>query len=513
MNRDLMRRDFLKSLLAAGAVPRPAAAAADSTQGKTHKLTILQINDTHAYLEPHQECFPAPGGLVYRQAGGFSRIAALARAIRQETEGRVLFCDSGDAFFGTYPAQKSRGEVMVPVLNALGLAAMTAHWEFAYGPRRFRELASRLNYPVLAINVYDKKTGRLAFAPSLVKEVAGLKIGLIGIASNIVDKTMPPSFSEGLRFTLGREELPEIIGELRKRQNVDLVVLISHLGFPQDMKLLGEVPGVDVCLSGHTHNRLYQPALQGRTLVIQSGCHGSFLGRLDLDVQAGRIVSYRHQLIEVAANVRPDPEVEALVERGLAPYRKELAEGVGVTRTPLNRFTALEATADNCLLQAIREHSGAQMAFSNGWRFGASIVPGQVVLNDLFNLVPMNPPISTVELTGKELLAMIEENLERTFSEDAFQQMGGYVKRCLGITAHIKIENPAGLRIQKLYVGNEEVRPGEVYKAAFITEQGVPRKYGRNRQNLPDHAVEAMRTYLSRHDPVEAPLRGTFLAE
>lgn len=511
MIRDLTRRGFVQGTLAAGAA-LSAPVAADP-EDRPRKLTILQINDTHGYLEPHQECFPGPGGLVYRQAGGFARIAALVKAIRRETEGKVLFCDSGDAFFGTYPAQKSRGGVMVPVLNALGLAAMTAHWEFAYGPQRFRQLASQLHYPVLAINIYDKQTGKLAFPPSKVIEVARLKVGLIGIASNIVDKTMPPSFSKGLRFTLGREELPGTITELRKHRKVDLIVLVSHLGFPQDMKLLGEVPGVDVCLSGHTHNRLYRPALQGKTLVIQSGCHGSFLGRLDIEVRAGRVVGHRHQLIEVGEGVRPDPEVEELVNRAMAPYRKELAETVGVTRTPLNRFTALEATADNFLLQALREHTGAQMVFANGWRFGAPTVPGPVLLNDLFNLVPMNPPVSTVELTGKELVAMLEENLERTYSGDAFEQMGGYVKRSLGITAHIKIENPPGLRIQKLYVGSEEVQSGQVYKVAFLTEQGVPRKYGRNRKDLPRHAVEAMRAYLKRHRPLEAPLRGTFLVE
>ena len=500
-------------VLAAGAALPLSSAAARGDAEKPRKLTILQINDTHAYLEPHPECFPGPEGFVYRQAGGFSRIAALAKAVRKEVGGNVLFCDSGDAFFGTYPAQKSRGEVMVPVLNALGLEAMTAHWEFAYGPRRFRELAARLNYPVLAINVYEKDSGKLAFPPYRVKEVAGLKVGIVGIACNIVDKTMPPSFSEGLRFTLGRDELPGYVAELRKVKQVDLVVLVSHLGFPQDMKLLAEVPGVDVCLSGHTHNRLYRPAVQGKTLVIQSGCHGSFLGRLDVEVQGGRVVGHRHQLIEVGEDVRPDPEVEALVEKAMAPYRKELAEPVGTTRTPLNRFTALEATADNLLLQAVREQTGAQMAFANGWRFGAPVVPGKVVLNDLFNLVPMNPPISTVELTGEELAAMLEENLERTFSGDAFRQMGGYVKRGLGITVHMKIENPPGQRVQKLFVGDEEVRPERVYAAAFLTEQGVPRKYGRNRKNLAVHAVEAMQTYLKRHDPAEAPLRGTFRAE
>lgn len=514
MTERLTRRDFVQSALVAGAASAAAGmAGADEATNSPRKLTILQINDTHGYLEPHLECFPGPLGLVYREAGGFARIAAVAKHVRKETHGNVLFCDCGDALAGTHPAQQSRGEIMVPVLNALGLAATTAHWEFSYGPPRFRELADRLNYPVLAINVYEKDTGKLAFAPYRIAEVAGLKIGMIGIASNIVDKTMPPSFSRGLRFTLARDELPETIKDVREKHRADLVVLVSHLGFPQDMKLLAEVPGVDICLSAHTHHRLYQPGRQGKAVVIQSGSHASFVGRLDIEVRAGEVTVVRHQLIEVSPSIQPDAEVEELVAKAMAPYRKELAEAVGKTRTPLNRFTALESTADNFLLQAIREHAGTQLAFSNGWRFGAPVSAGPVLVNDLYNLLPMNPPVSTTDLTGEELVAMIEENLERTYSADAYQQIGGYVKRCLGITAHIKIENPAGQRIQKLFVADEEVKPCEAYTAAFVTEQGVPRKYGRNRKELPERAVDALRAYLKRHDPIEAPILGTFQVE
>jgi 2',3'-cyclic-nucleotide 2'-phosphodiesterase (5'-nucleotidase family) len=168
---------------------------------------------------------------------------------------------------------------------------------------------------------------------------------------------------------------------------------------------------------------------------------------------------------------------------------------------------------DNLLLTALRESTGAEMAFSNGWRYGVPIVPGPITINDLYNMVPINPPISTVELTGKELVKMLEENLERTFSADPYREMGGYVKRCLGLHLYIKIENPPGYRIQKLYVGEEEVQPERVYKAAFITEQGVSAKYGRNRQHRSEHMVDALQAYLAKHKPVYAELTGTFVAE
>ncbi len=475
-------------------------------------LTVIQINDSHAYFDLHQELFWQGGQAVYRPAGGYARIATIAKQIRAANPGRTLFLDCGDTLHGTHPAQETKGEALIPVLNSLGIDAMTGHWEFAYGPEILEQRAAELSYPMLAVNVYDQATEERLFPPYSVKEVGGLRIGLVGIASNIVDKAMPPSFSTGIHFTLGREELPSIIEVLRTREKVDLVVLISHLGFPQDMKLLSEVQGVDICLSGHTHNRLYEPVIQGRTLLIQSGCHGSFLGRLDLEVEGGRVVDYRHRLIEVEASTDPDPAVAALVREALAPYQDELSTVVGATATALNRATMLETTMDNFLLQALLESTGAQLAFSNGWRFGAPIIPGEVTINDLYNMIPMNPPISTTELSGEEIVEMLEENLERTFACDPYDQMGGYVKRGLGFTALIKIENPAGQRVQQVFVGDDPLRPGRYYPTAFVTEQGVAQKYGRNRQQHAERGMDALRGYLAGHRPLHAELRGTFVA-
>ena len=475
-------------------------------------LSIVQMNDSHAYFDLHQEMFWQGDHAVYRPAGGYARIATIVKQIRAESQGRILFCDCGDTIHGTYPALSTQGQALVPVLNSLGLDAMTAHWEFAYGPKVFNQRVAELHYPMLANNVYDKETKKPVYRSYAVKEIGGLRIGLVGIASNIVDKTMPPSYSEGISFTLGRDELPPIVAMFRTQEKVDLIVLVSHLGFPQEMKLLSEVHGIDICHSGHTHNRLYKPVLNGKTIVIQSGCHGSFLGRLDLEVDEGQIVDYRHRLIEVEAAIQPDPAVDELIRQALAPYKNDLSEVVCETATALNRGTTLEATMDNFLLQALLESTGAQLAFSNGWRYGAPIVPGKITLNDLYNIIPMNPPVSTVELAGEELRAMLEENLERTFSCDPYNQMGGYVKRCLGLNVYFKIENPPGHRIQKLFAGNEEVQPGRYYTAAFVTPQGVPQKYGRNRENRSEHIIDVMRAYLTSHRPLSAELRGAFVA-
>lgn len=470
------------------------------------KVTILQLNDSHAYFELHPELFWAGDHAEYRMAGGYARIASVFNRIRQEKE--VLTFDCGDTIHGTFAAVKTRGEAMIPILNALDFNAMTAHWEFAYGPEQFKKIADKLQFPVLAVNCYNEK-GNLVFKPYTIVEVNNVQVGVIGIAAYIVDKTMPPSFSKGLYFTLGNEELPSYI-EVLRQEKVDLIVVISHLGFPQEMKVASEVEGIDVLLSAHTHNRLYKPAVVNNTVLIQSGCHGSFVGQLDVEVEPKR-VNYHHELITVDEPVNPDPEIESHVDKAISSYRDMVNQVVGHTATALTRYTVLESTMDNLLLQALLDATGAEIAFSNGWRYGAPVLPGPVTLNDLYNIIPGNPPVSVVELTGSEIHMMLEENLEHTFAQNPYNQMGGYVKRCLGLNMYIKIENPYRHRIQELFIQGKHVNLQQVYTAAFVTTQGVPPKYGRNRRDLNVRAVEALQQYVAK-GTVHAEIKGTVVA-
>ncbi len=373
---------------------------------------------------------------------------------------------------------KTRGAAMVPVLNCLGIAAMTAHWDFAYGPARLRELATMLDYPVLALNCYDRASGSRPFPPSTLIETPDLTVGVAGIAATILDKVMPPSFAAGLRFTDGIAELPGVIADLREA-GADLVVVLSHLGLPQDVRLATKVDDIDVVLSGHTHHRLEAPIAVNGALLIQSGVHGSFVGRLDLAVRDGRIVRHEHRLIEIGEDCPVDPVVDALVDEAVAPFREELGEIVGETAVPLYRGEMFGSSMDDLLLAALRGSTGAALAFSNGWRYGAPILPGPITKNDLYDMVPMDPEVMTVTLTGAEVLGMLEQNLERTFACDPFGQMGGYVKRCQGLTCYVKIENPPGHRVQACWSGGRRLDPAERYEAAFVTVQGVPAGLGR----------------------------------
>jgi S-sulfosulfanyl-L-cysteine sulfohydrolase len=477
------------------------------------KLTLLQVNDLHGYLEPHAELLRGEGGarrLV--RLGGLARIATLFEAVRRETEGAVIALDNGDTFHGTFAAVHSRGEEMVPLVNALGFDAMTVHWEFAYGPGQVRALASELRYPLVAINCYRKATGELEFAPYRMVERAGLRVAVIGLACPIVDKTMPPSYSEGLRFTTGRDELPKWISQVRATERADLVVVLSHLGFPQDIKMAREVDGIDVLVSGHTHNRVRQAIVENGAIIFQSGCHGSFVGRLDLEVRGGRVVGHRHELIEVDGRFAEDAAMAAKVEHVLAPHRAMLGRVVGESAGLLDRYAMYQASMDDVLLDAIAAASGEEIAFSNGWRYGAPIPPGAVTMNDLWNVIPTDPVVTTVELTGAEIVAMLEANLERTFAADPFEQMGGYVKRCRGLTLYVKAENPHPRRIDRLLIGGREVRADHAYPAAFVTSQGVPAKFGRKRRETGVRAVEALRRHFEALRPVPAPDRRTVIA-
>ncbi|MFW5953501.1 MAG: bifunctional metallophosphatase/5'-nucleotidase, partial [Candidatus Natronoplasma sp.] len=380
---------------------------------KKHDLTILQMNDSHAYLDLHDEYFWKDGEQTYKKVGGYGRITSYLDKMREENPDSVIALDNGDTIHGTYPAVKSKGEVMIPILNRMGFDAWTGHWDFAYGPEHLIELSEKLDYPLLAINCYREDTKELAFDPYKIVNKNGIKVGLIGIAATIVDKTMPDHFSKGIYFTLGKKELPGYIHEL-KEKDVDLIVVFAHLGYPQELKIAKEVDGIDVLVSGHTHNRLYDPVEVNGTLIMQSGCHGSFIGRLDLELGDEGIIGYKHRLVEINEQIDPDEGVQEMVDEAKEPHKNMLDKVVGETEIGLARDRVMETTMDNLLLKAMIEVSGAEIAFSNGWRYGAPIPPGEITVEDLWNIIPVNPPISKCEITGQELWDMIEEDLELT---------------------------------------------------------------------------------------------------
>ncbi|MDN3686994.1 bifunctional metallophosphatase/5'-nucleotidase [Cyclobacterium jeungdonense] len=470
------------------------------------ELNILYLNDVHGYLEPHNELFYNNKGEFTETVGGYSRIATLVRQIRQNANPTLLF-DGGDTFHGTLPLVKSQGEAIIPVLNELSFNAMVGHWDFAYGPNQLKKLISKLSYPMLGINVYNEDSS-LFLQPFITIQLENLKIGVIGICSGIIDKAMPAQFSEGLKITDGMAELPVYVKQL-KNDGVDIIILLSHNGFPQDMHMLQKIDGIDICLSAHTHNRLYKPVLVNNALLIQCGCHGSFLGHLKINIEGKQISGHQYELLKIAQHISPDSKMEKIIDTILQPYQRLKKNVIGFTESTLHRYDTMNSSMDKLLLKAIMYVSGTDISFSNGWRYGAPICSGNITEEDLFNIIPINPPVSTVDLTGQEIIDMLEENLERTFSKEPMKQMGGYVKRCAGLRINLRIENPVGHRIQEIYFNEEHLNPKEIYKVSFVTSQGVPKNIGKNRREMDRKAVEAMAAFLKDHpkfDPTDENL-------
>lgn len=470
-------------------------------------VTLLQLNDLHGYLSPHAEIFDLAREDV-RSGGGLARIAAGLAAIRHEVGDAVIALDNGDTFHGTMAAVRTRGLALVPPLRYLGLDGMTVHWEFAYGLGGLREIASALTYPLLGANCHFQGAS-VPCRPYAIFDRAGIRVAVVGLAAVLAPHLLGPKERQGVDVTVGDAELRELIPSLRSDHAADLIVVLSHLGFAQDYKLATAVPGIDVILSGHTHNRLASPALAGDTLIIQSGAHGSFIGRLDLEVAPDGIAGWTHALLPIDDALDEDPETQAAVGEALAPFAAAGARVVGETTCTLHRYAMFESTMDNLLLDATAAAAGTTVALSNGWRYGAPIPAGPLTECDLWNIVPADPEVSVVALTGRELRALFEANLETTFACDPWEQRGGYVKRCRGIEIVAKVENPAGTRIQQMTVEGSPLRDAQTLDVAFLGEQAVPVGAGRGRRNTGIGAVDALGQYVRRQRSVTPALRGT----
>jgi S-sulfosulfanyl-L-cysteine sulfohydrolase len=467
-------------------------------------ITLLQINDLHGYLEPHPELFELTSGAPWRSGGGIARIASVFGAVRRETGGAVVALDNGDTFHGTLPAVQTQGAALVRPMSELGLDAMTVHWELAYGWRQVMRLARGLPYPLLAANLTGDD--RTLFAPFTIVERAGLRVGIIGLSAVVGTQLLPRADRGSVNLTIGDDAVNALVPLLRHEHGVGLVIVLSHLGFPQDCKLAAVVSGVDVILSGHTHHRLHTPVIVNGTIIMQSGAHGSYVGRLDLETSATGIVDWHHQLIQLDDATEPDSSMLAVVRDAVAPFATARETVLGTTSTRLTRYAMLESTMDNLLLAAIAASADLPIALSNGWRYGAPIPPGPITEMDVWNIVPADPPVSVATLTGAELHRLYEENLEATFACDPWKQRGGYVKRCRGLELAVRVENPSGERIQEIRVDGTRLRANTSYKVAFLGEQAVPSEYGSDRQSTGVSAVDALRQYVTSRDIVASDI-------
>lgn len=406
----------------------------------------------------------------YGKVGGLDRIATLVKAIRAERGDKVLLLDGGDSLQGSWGALQTKGGDMAAALKALGIEGSTGHWEFTYGADRVPELATELGCPFLAGNVRDTEWEEDVFESTSMVEKGGVKIAVIGQAFPYTPVANPrwmvPEWSFGIREELVRERV-----EKARAEGAQLVVLLSHNGFDVDRKMAGRVPGIDVILTGHTHDALPVAVTVGKTLLIASGSHGKFLSRLDLDVQGGEVKGYAYRNIPVFADaIAPDPEMAALVADLRKPFEEQYAKVLGTADGLLYRRGNFNGTWDDLICDALMEGRDAEIALSPGFRWGSSTLPETpITMEDVWNQTAITyPAVYRNEMTGQMLKDILEDVADNLFNPDPYYQQGGDMVRVGGMGYSIDIAQPIGSRISGMTMlkTGEAVDPARNYVVA-----------------------------------------------
>jgi 2',3'-cyclic-nucleotide 2'-phosphodiesterase (5'-nucleotidase family) len=484
-------------------------------ENRAKTVSLVYIADLHGQLEEHPELFWSEGReQLVKRAGGVARIAAAVAELRRERAGAVLFMDAGDTIQGSAIAAWSEGRDVVGAVNALGLdLGLPGNWEVVYGAKVLEKRLAEFHYPWIAANVFDAASGKRLLPPYLMREINGVRVGVLGYTDPDVPTRQPPSYSDGLRYA-GEEILPGLVKELREKQRADVVVLLTHIGLPKAVRLAEQLQGVDVVLSGDTHERTYEPIVRGNTWVVEPGSFGSFLGRLDLTVDNGRLVSRHWELIELHGDRFPeDPKVQQLVAAAVEPNRARLQRVIGRTSAPLMRYAVLQTTLDAMLADALREAAGTELALSNGFRFAAPTLPGAITEADLWNWYPITTRLKVGRVTGRQLRNFWEQELEHVFSRNPDKLFGGWLPRPSGMTIRFRAHAPAGQRVQEIRIQGKPLEDERVYTLAACEREGdAPDTLCRIRRVaeprvLDVEAHEAVRQYLERHSP--APLNDT----
>ena len=407
----------------------------------------------------------------YGRVGGLDRVATVVKSIRADRPDAILL-DGGDTWHGSYTCHHTQGQDMVNVMNALNTEAMTFHWEFTLGSDRVHEIIDTLPFPALGQNIFDAEWDEPAeyFKPYTFFERGGSKIAVIGQAFPYMPIANPswmfPEYSFGIRD----ENMQAMVDEVRGL-GADLVVVLSHNGFDVDKKMASIVTGIDIILSGHTHDALPEPVLVNNTVIVASGSNGKFVSRIDLDVRNGQMMGFKHKLIPIFSDViTPDPDMAALIDRERAPYIDQLSEVIGQSESLLYRRGNFNGTWDDLICQALIEEREADISMSPGVRWGPSILPGQdITREDIWNVTSMSyGKVYRTEMTGEFIHIILEDVADNLFNPDPYYQQGGDMVRIGGMGYRIDINKPQGERITELTLlkTGEKIDPSKTYVVA-----------------------------------------------
>jgi len=508
------RRDFLRTLAlaaAAGATLRPQSSEAQAASELYDlppfgNVSVLHITDVHAQLlplhfrepsvnlalggnegkPPHLvgEAFLAHYGIAagtaaahafthldfeaaarrYGKTGGYAHLATLVKRLRA-TRPHALLLDGGDSWQGSATALWTQGADMIGAQRRLGVQYMTAHWEFTYGAERMLQAVKELA-PIqfLAQNVRTVDFEDPVFTPYALHE----GVAIIGQAFPYTPIAHPRHRFPEWSFGIQEGRLQNLVDEVRAK-GAKAVLLLSHNGMDVDLKLAGRVRGIDAILGGHTHDGVPAPVVIGKTLVTNAGSHGKFVGVLDLRVDAGGVRDYRYRLLPVFANLLPaDAGMAAYIESARRPYAAKLGEKLAVTEGLLYRRGNFNGSMDELILRALLAEKDAEIAFSPGFRWGTTLLPGDSVTREdvLAQTAITYPQVTTSELTGAEIKTVLEDVADNLFNADPYLQQGGDMVRVGGMSYAIAPQAKIGARISELRVAGKPLQAGKRYKVA-----------------------------------------------
>lgn len=499
-------------------------------RGSAKHLTILQTTDIHAQLNTHDEFFWENNRAVYRKRGGFSRIKSLVESVRRTNPEGTLLADTGDCFQGGAVAALSQGEAMPPLMNYMRYdLVLPGNWEVVYGKDQLLKVAGEYDAPVVCTNMFhdvNGSPGDFLFLPHYVTKVRGVKLGFIGYNDPLVPKRQSPSYSEGIKFAHPHENITEHIRMLREQERCDLVFVMTHMGLAQQVHLANQphTEGADYILGADTHERVREPLQGTYARVTEPGAFGSFVGRLDLVIENGKIKEQGYQLMEVDPEKYPEErEMQRRVNSARKPYVAEIERVLGETTTPLVRYFVLETPMDNLITDALRWKVGTDVALSNGFRFCPPLVPdssGKVDITKeyLWSMLPVNSNVRTGQVTGQQILDWWENELENVFASDPTKRFGGWVVRCSGMEMNFTSSEPKGSRMNWVKIGGQDLDPAATYTIAACEREGDPVTTLCRMQNAQNPETKSftlhdvIEEYLKIHSPVAPEVEGRVTA-
>jgi 2',3'-cyclic-nucleotide 2'-phosphodiesterase (5'-nucleotidase family) len=497
------RRNFIKNIGALGiSIPFVAPISGFATEKEYQEIenqdlvnnnlpqtiSILQTTDVHCQIHPHDELFWEDNKAVFRKTGGYAYMATMLNDLKKKNPNTYTI-DTGDMFQGSELSVKTTGEAFVPILDALKYDLyLPGNWEVIYGKKQMQTLLGKLNAPKICTNMYhdlgDGKKGELIFQPYQIWNVAGAKIGFLGYTDPLVPIRQSPVYSKGIIYTKPEENLAHYIDVLKNQENCSYIIMIAHLGLSQQIALanMPECEGVNYILGGDTHERVRKPIVCKYAKVVEPGAFGSFIGKLDLTVQNGKVTADNYELLEVASSkIKPDPTIQKLLNEKESVYKKHIDTVIGYSTIPLYRYFVVENPIDTMILNGLKwKFPEIDIVLSNGFRFcPPRTTPDQTgnipITNGLiFDMLPVDSTIRTAKVTGKQLKDWLEKELNNVFAKDASKRFGGWVVKFKGMEITFNAFGESGKRVQTVTVKGAPIDDSKLYSVLACERDGDP---------------------------------------